>query len=107
MAVTKRNQGNNNTRNAAPAQGQSWEKAAAFINIGLPTRGGGDPVRLDSIKLKVSNVVHKQIIDLLEGAEPADRAALLEQIKSRLVLDFQLIRADEDKELDLGLEPAA
>lgn len=106
MAVKSRSQSSARPAPAA-AQNNSWEKAAAFINIALPTRNGGDPVRLDAIKLKVSNVVHNQIIDLLKDADPAERAKILEQIKQRLVLDFQLIRADEDKELDLGLDPAA
>lgn len=105
MAVKNRN--SNAQRNSAPVQQGNWEKAAAFINIGLPTRGGGDAVRLDSIKLKLSNVVHKQIVDLLADAEPEERVRLLAQIKERLVLDFQLIRSDEEKELDLGLEEVA
>lgn len=99
MAVKKRSTAG--AGNSAP-QGQNWEKAAAFINIALPTRNGDD-VRLDSVKLKASNVVHNQLIELLSNATPEERVKLLEQIKERLVLDFQLVRADEDKELDLGL----
>lgn len=97
MAVAKK--GNTRTNNN-PAQGQQWEKASAFLNISLPT-AGGDNVRVDSIKLKESNVVHAQIINKLSDPDltPEQRAEKLKALTGLLIIDFQVVRSDEEKEL--------
>lgn len=103
-----------NTNNAQPAvraaqrpsrgsnsgAGQDWEKADAFINIAIPT-ANGNRTRVDSIKLKLSNVVHAQIIAKLSDPNltPEEKAAKLESFKANLVLEFTLPLSDEEKTL--------
>lgn len=97
MAVAKKG----NTRTSTPAaQGQQWEKAAAFLNISLPTVGG-ENVRVDSIKLKESNVVHRQIMDKLmdESLTAEQRAEKLKALVGLLIVDFQVVRSDEEKQI--------
>lgn len=97
MAVAKKG----TTRTNAPAaQGNQWEKASAFLNISLPTVGG-DNVRVDSIKLKESNVVHAQIIDKLSDPDltPEQRAEKLKALTALLIIDFQVVRSDEEKQI--------
>ncbi|AUV61861.1 toxin [Pseudomonas phage Littlefix] len=98
MAVAKK--GATRTTSTQAAQGNQWEKASAFLNISLPT-AGGDNVRVDSIKLKESNVVHAQIISKL--SDPAlsaeERAEKLKALTGLLIIDFQVVRSDEEKEL--------
>ena len=88
------------SRGSNTQAGQDWEKADAFINIALPT-GNGQRVRLESIKLKLSNVVHAQIIEKLTAPEltDADRIAKLESLKQLFILDFTLPLTDEQKQL--------
>lgn len=80
--------------------GQDWEKADAFINIAIPT-ANGNRTRVDSLKLKLSNVVHAQIIAKLSDPDltPEQRAAKLESFKQALVLEFTLPLSDEEKQL--------
>lgn len=87
-------------RTAAAQQPNNWEKAQAFLNISLPT-AGGDNVRVDSIKLKASNVVHAQLIDKLSdpALTDAERKAKLAALKDLLLIDFQLVRSDEEKQV--------
>jgi len=100
MAVTKRTTATTNS--AQTNANQQWEKASAFLNIGLPTKSG-ETVRVDSIKLKASNVVHKQIIDRLSNPDltAEERAAAMSRLKDLLIIDFTVVRSDEEKELDL------
>lgn len=111
MAVTAQPQAQNNQPNVQRAArrpsngansgaGQDWEKADAFINIAIGTASGGR-TRVDSLKLKLSNVVHKQIIEKLSdpALSPEERAAKLESFKQALVLEFTLPLSDEEKQL--------
>ena len=88
-------QGGNNNQN-----GSDWEKADAFLNIALPT-AKGEKVRLDSIKLKASNPVHKQLIDRLSAPDltPEQQAEKLKSLVSLFQIEFTVPRSDEDKEL--------
>jgi hypothetical protein len=111
MAVTPRN---NTATNNAPAvraaqrpsrgsnsgAGQDWEKADAFINIALPTEHG-NRVRLDAVKLYMSNPVHAQIITKMTAPELTveDKLAKLEALKQLMVLEFNLPLTDEQKVL--------
>lgn len=109
MAVVARNNqpqaqvrqaANRPSRGSNTQAGQDWEKADAFINIALPT-GNGQRVRLESIKLKLSNVVHAQLIEKLTAPEldDAGRLAKLEALKQLFILDFTLPLSDEQKQL--------
>lgn len=88
------------TRATNATQGQQWEKASAFLNISLPTVGG-DNVRVDSIKLKDSNVVHAQIIEKLSDPDltAEQRAEKLQALTKLLIIDFQVVRSDEEKQI--------
>lgn len=97
--ATVRNAGQRPSRGSNTQAGNDWEKADAFINIALPT--GGGRVRLESIKLKMSNVVHAQIIEKMTAPEltDADRVAKLEALKQLFILDFTLPLSDEQKQI--------
>ena len=99
-APAVRQQSQRPTRGSNTGAGQDWEKADAFINIALPT-GNGQRVRLESVKLKMSNVVHAQIIEKMTAPEltDADRLTKLEALKQLFILDFTLPLSDEQKQL--------
>lgn len=94
----------NNSRNNSNS---NYEKAAGFININLPTRDG-QTLRLSALPLTVeSNETHAQLYDYLtvdekgKALSDAERAKRLENLKSRITLDFGVPRSDEDRALAL------
>lgn len=100
MGVVKKGTTTRTNANQSANRGQEWEKAAAFLNISLPTVGG-DNVRVDSIKLKESNVVHRQIMDKLTDPDltPEQVQEKLKTLVSLLIVDFQVVRSDEEKQI--------
>ena len=88
------------SRGANAGAGADWEKADAFINIALPTTGG-NRVRVESIKLKLSNVVHEQLITKLSdpALTPEQRQEKLNSLRDMFILEFTLPLTDEQKEL--------
>jgi len=85
--------------NVAPITGRNdqW-KADAFVNIYLPTRDGGRR-KLGYIPLKTNKPLDKQLLDHIADADDLD--TVLDQIKDRIVLDFQRADGNNGSELDL------
>lgn len=88
------------SRGTNSGAGQDWEKADAFINIALPT-AQGNKVRVDAVKLYMSNPVHAQIIEKMTAPELTveQKAEKLEALKQLFVLEFNLPLTDEQKQL--------
>lgn len=80
------------------AQNDSW-KADAFINLYLPRRDKSR-AKLGSISLKLSRHTDAQLIEHLTTAP--DLATALEQLKDRIVIDFNMADGSDSSELDLG-----
>lgn len=89
------NSGNafNNSNNANHNnQQQGWEKSVAFLNLYVPTVGGGKR-KIGKLSLKASVKSDMEIINALQ----ADPTAI-NRLASKLVLDFQLADAAENPE---------
>jgi len=90
----------NNAANMPQRGGQNdnW-RADAFVNIYLPRRDGSR-AKLGSLSLKLSRKTDAQVIEHLANAP--DLADALEQLKSRLEIDFNMADGSDSAELDLG-----
>ena len=90
----------NNVRSMPQRGGQNdnW-KSDAFINLWLPRRDGSR-AKLGSIPLKLSRTNDAQVIEHLANAP--DLEAALEQLKERIVIDFNMADGSDSAGLDLG-----
>lgn len=90
-----------NTRTNTAAQSDET-RAASFINISIGTRGG-DPVRLgNGIPLRLSEAVEAQLHEYLaEAKDDKDLAKRIENLRSRLILSFRVVRDKSELQLDL------
>lgn len=80
----------------------SWEKATAYLNIALPSASKpGELIRVESVKLKASNVVHQQLINRLNDPEatPEQIAERIARFKELIVIDFVMARTEDEKEV--------
>ena len=85
---------NTNTA-AAQANNDDW-KAQAFLNVWLPTKGGGRR-KVGAIPLKLSRAGDAQLIEFLtSGGEEA-----LRTLVNKLEFDFQLTGGNPDSAFDL------
>lgn len=83
-------------RPATAPQNDRW-KADAFVNVYLPTRDGSR-VKLGAFSLSADKPTHKQLLDfLVDGGDEA-----LDQLRTRLVMDFKRADGHNGAELDLG-----
>lgn len=91
-----------NARTNATATQSEDSRAASFINISMGTRGG-DPVRLgNGIPLRLSEAVEAQLHDYLaEAKDDKDLTQRIENIRSRLILSFRIVRDKSELQLDL------
>lgn len=71
----------------------NFEKAAGFVNIYVPTKGGHRK-KLGAIALKQSDALHKQIIDKLDNEESMQKLIQL------LEFEFHTV-SNETGELDI------
>lgn len=83
-----------NTNTAAAQANDDW-KAQAFLNVWLPTKGGGRR-KVGAIPLKTSRAGDAQLIDFLSGGEDA-----LRSLVNKLEFDFQLAGGNPDSAFDL------
>ena len=74
---------------AAPAQDGDYEQAIGFINLYLPTKGGGRR-KLGAVALKASNVNEKTLCDWL-AADPEANAA---KILAAMQIEFRTSEPD-------------
>lgn len=84
----------NPTQGNQQTQDESW-KAQGFINIYVPTKGGGKR-KLGTIPLKESKPAEKALIDFLKANEK--NAAIL---LSKMELNFQTAEHNESSDFDL------
>ena len=84
----------NNTA-AAPSNDTSW-KADGFLNMYLPTKGGGRR-KLGTITLKKSRTSEAELLAWLEE-DPSRVAKILDS----LIMDFQTAEPKEGSSFDLG-----
>lgn len=80
---------NNNT-----SSDTGFEKAAAFINIYVPTKQGTKK-KLGFIALKESNPLHQQIIS------KADNAEAMSKLINMLEFDVHVVNQGSEDELDI------
>ena len=89
----------NNSAAAPSAQAnntQSWEKAAGFINLYLPSKDGKQR-KLGAIPLKLSKANEKRLLEWLESDE-----ANVASLASKLIVTYQSAAVNEDHAFDLG-----
>ena len=79
---------NNNT--------QSWEKAAGFVNLYLPSKDGKKR-KLGAIPLKVSKAQEKALLEWLEEDE-----ANVGKLSQKMIVEYQSAQANEAHAFDLG-----
>ena len=84
-----------NTNTAAAQVNDDW-KAQAFLNVWLPTKGGGKR-KVGAIALKTSRAGDAQLIEFLtSGGEDA-----LRSLVNKLEFDFQLSGGNPENAFDL------
>ncbi len=84
-----------NTSTAAAQANDDW-KAQAFLNVWLPTKGGGRR-KVGAIALKASRVGDAQLIEFLSGG--GENA--LHSLVNKLEFDFQLSGGNPENAFDL------
>ena len=72
------------------------EKAEGFLNVYLPTASGGKQ-KLMYLSLKKSDLVHRQILKVMEE----DPETGLQRIMSKIIIEFNRKTPDEERQLDL------
>lgn len=90
---------NNASAPATAAQDESW-KAQGFINIYLPTKGGGER-KLGTIALHEKKPAEKQLIDWLKADEKN-----IQTLVGKLMFNFNTAEPKEGSEFDLSVAPA-
>ena len=84
----------NTSTNTAAQDIEGW-KAQAFINVWLPTKGGGRR-KVGAIPLETNRAGDAQLIEFLSGGEDA-----LRSLVNKLEFDFQLSGGNPDSAFDL------
>ena len=81
--------------NNASVVNNTFEKAAGFINISLPTKGGSTR-KLDAIRLRDSVPAEKALREWLEAAE-----GNIEKLKDVMILDYRNATPSKSSEFAL------
>lgn len=90
---------NFNTASAAPSANASWEKAAGFINLSLPTPNGGT-TKLGAISLKLSSKEEAKLFAAC-NASPEAAKQIMANILAKLVLEFRSAEKAEGTGFDI------
>lgn len=82
-------------------QAAERDLASSFLNLQLPLKDG-TTTKLASVPLRLSNEIEKKVHEHLASfPEGAERDAALQQLKDRLVIQFNVVRDKSKMELDL------
>lgn len=87
---------NTNTNSAPAAQGNgNFEKAVGFINIYLPSAGGGKARKIGAIALRASNAFEASVFKRLSEGDEAAQAAALQAMSNAVEFSFaEVVPAD-------------
>lgn len=82
--------------NAGSSTNPSWDKAAGFINLYLPSKDGKQR-KLGAIPLKMSKANEKQLLEWLESDD-----ANVASLASKLIVTYQSAQPNAAHAFDLG-----
>lgn len=94
--------------NSAPSRSEPFEKAAAWLNLYLPSKTAESGVRkLGAIGLKASNAHEAQLIEWLTEGDEERRKKKLAYVMNNLIVDFRVVDQSGASGFDLPEDVSA